>query len=437
MLVIYIDKQTNRLGYTINLLFKDVLGVEFMVTTSKETFIAEKGAKLSYSASPIYDEIHITSKSLLFETSLSADSVETVEKEGIPCLFPNYNKNDSLGFDIFAASFYMVSRYEEYLPFKIDKHGRFTAKESIAYREGFLEKPIVNIWAGMLKSKLLEKYPDTEFRKTNFSFVNTIDIDMAYYYKHKGFYRNLGGSVRDVLHRDFNSIRQRFRVLFLGKQDPYMCNDFIQTINTRYGIKTLLFYLFASRTDYDKSISPYNRAFQLTVKDMADYCKIGIHPSYYVMEDASLLPTQKKLLENIIHKKVFRSRFHYLRFRLPQSYRTLIENEITDDYSMGYADCVGFRAGIATPYNFYDLERDNETKLRIHPFALMDVSLKNGMKLNKTQAKEKIFKLVDEVRQVGGEFISIWHNESLSNYKAWQGWRKIYELELEYILNKS
>ena len=437
MIIIYIDKQTNRLGYTINLIFKDVLKTDFMVTTRKDTFIAETGAKISYCKNSICDEIHITSKDLLFETSLSNVDVEYFEKDSLPCLFPTYSKDDTLGFDIFSAVFYMVSRYEEYLPFMSDKHGRFSPNNSIAYQKGFLELPVVNLWVERLKQELLRKYPNLQFADKEFTFTNTIDIDMAYYYKSKGFYRTIGGWAKDLLKRDFYAVKERFKVIVLNKKDPYSCYDFIQTIINKYKFKTILFYLFAMRSKYDKNISPYYKSFQLLVKDMADYSKTGIHPSYYVMEEPETLKEQIDLLEKIIHTKIYRSRFHFLRFRLPVSYRNLIENEIKDVYSMGYADCVGFRAGIASSFNFYDIERDYETKLRVHPFAFMDVSLKNGMGLNREKSWEKIRSLIDIVKSVKGEFISIWHNESLSNYREWKDWRKIYEKQLDYIYNNK
>ena len=138
MLVIYIDRPTNRLGYTINFIFKDLLATDFMVTTSKETFIAEKGAKISYCEKAVYDEIHISSSPLLFKTEIADTEADFLEKNGIPYLFNTYSKDDALGFDIFAATFYLISRYEEYLPSISDKHSRFRAEDSLAYQKNFL-----------------------------------------------------------------------------------------------------------------------------------------------------------------------------------------------------------------------------------------------------------------------------------------------------------
>ena len=145
------------------------------------------------------------------------------------------------------------------------------------------------------------------------------------------------------------------------------------------------------------------------------------------------MDTSRRMLSLCVHKPILSSRFHFLRFRLPDSYSYLMDRGITDDYSMGYSDCVGFRAGICSSYNFYDLDRDCETKMRIHPFEIMDVALKNGLQLNKEQAHNKIEKIIDEINAVDGEFISVWHNESLSATNSWQGWREVYLNQLEYI----
>jgi hypothetical protein len=109
----------------------------------------------------------------------------------------------------------------------------------------------------------------------------------------------------------------------------------------------------------------------------------------------------------------------------------LIENDILDDYTMGYASQPGFRASICTPYYFYDLDVERETPLRINPFAVMDGTLKDYMDLTPADAFEIIDNLITEVKKVNGVFISLWHNESLSDKLRWKGWRNLYEKLLE------
>ena len=73
--------------------------------------------------------------------------------------------NSTFPFDIFGASFFMLSRYEEYLPHIKDEYGRFEAKESLAFKYGFLEIPIVDKWVQILKIEILKKYPSVNFPK--------------------------------------------------------------------------------------------------------------------------------------------------------------------------------------------------------------------------------------------------------------------------------
>ena len=116
---------------------------------------------------------------------------------------------------------------------------------------------------------------------------------------------------------------------------------------------------------------------------------------------------------------------------MPETYRRLIENDITDDYTMGYASDVGFRAGLCTPFYFYDLGNETTTKLKVHPFAVMDATLKYYMKVQPVDALSYIEPLIKEVKAVNGTFISLWHNESLSNMHPWTGWKDIYEKVVE------
>ena len=319
------------------------------------------------------------------------------------------------------------------MPFIRDEHSRFCTSDSILQQKNCLDKPVVNIWVNLLKEKLLEKYPSLEFPAKHFHFINTIDVDMAYSYKGKGVYRTIGGMCRDIINGQFSAVKERFRVLLSLEKDPYDCFDYILRQVDKYHLNTIFFFLMSMHNKFDKNISPYNHSFQMLIKRLSDYCEIGIHPSYYSIEEPDGIEMGMKMLSNIIHRNINCSRFHYLRFHLPSSFRDIYDIGVRDEYSVGYAEHIGFRAGICSPYNFYDLERDQETKLRVHPFMFMDVALKNGLKLNTTEAWQKIKQLIDEVKKVNGELISIWHNESLSDTGQWQGWRNLYEKQLEYI----
>ena len=122
-----------------------------------------------------------------------------------------------------------------------------------------------------------------------------------------------------------------------------------------------------------------------------------------------------------------KSRQHFLMLRFPETYRNLIANGISEDYTMGYADEVGFRASLCTPFYFYDLQKEEKTNLRIHPFAVMDATMNLYLKIKPAVALDYVRQLIDETKKVTGTFILLWHNESLSEVATWKGWKNVYE----------
>ena len=315
-----------------------------------------------------------------------------------------------------------------------DQHGRFTAHLSTNARLHILNKPVVNIWVEKIKSALSEAYPSLLFPKRKYKFIPTYDIDSAFAYKQKGLVRTIGGYVLALRDFRWGDIAQRTRVLTNREKDPFDTFDLQISYQKKYKLKPIYFFLFAHYGQYDKNINTRNSKFRFLVKSMGDYASVGIHSSYNTNEHPELIAKEIRNLKSVLNKDIACNRQHFLRLALPTTYRNLIEYDITDDYSMGYAGLPGFRAGICTSYNFYDLDLEAETKLRIHPFAVMDGTLNDYMGLTPADAIDQVKALIDEVKKVDGTFISLWHNESLSDQKRWKGWRKVYEQLIEYAI---
>ena len=434
MLLIYTPRLTNRVGYTLNVIFKHLLRTEFSITTDEELFAKGTGAKLCYGPQRIGDALFIKSCNLLTNTSIEEIETHAAQQEGQWVLFPVYGRDLDFSFDLMAAVFYMVSRYEEYLPHSEDQHGRFTADQSVAAKEGFLEQPVVDQWAEMLRVKLNERYPDLNLSQRSYRFVQTVDIDAAWCYLHKGVFRTVTGALRDLFaRRDYAEVKRRFRVLARREEDPYDTFDYIleQQKKRAPGSSLLFFALLADYDQYNKPANYLNPHTRDLLQHLDDYAKMGLHPGYYSLEEPQKVDIEAKRLEQILHRPIVRARYHFLRLKMPTSYRILLHAGIKNDYTMGYADVTGFRAGISVPYPFYDLDRDMETELTIHPFCMMDTTMQKYMRLTPGQAVEKSRALVEAVRAVGGDFCCIVHNQNICELFGWQGWRKTYEEMLE------
>ncbi|MCX6231979.1 MAG: polysaccharide deacetylase family protein [Bacteroidetes bacterium] len=433
-MLIYTPNITNRIKYTFNLYFKVILGVDIDFTASSEEFIAYQGIKLNYSEQLIDNELFFAADGLLTETNIQTQELKFIDFEDNAAFFPVSNKKSVLPFDAFAAGFFLVSRYEEYLPYIKDLHGRFSAEQSIAHKHYFLKKPMLNIWALKIAAIIKSKYPDFKIAERKFEFIPTIDIDSAYAYKLKGIIRSIGGYLKSLRNLDFKEIIERTKVLSGISRDHFDTFDFQFSLQEKHKLHPVYFILFAEYGDFDKNIPVNNRKFHSLIKMLGDEAEVGIHPSFASNKSIKILKQEIDRLSLVLNRQITKSRQHFLKLEMPHTYRNLIDLDITDDYTMGYASEVGFRASICTAYNFYDLESDTETNLLIHPFAFMEGTLRDYLNIHADRALNYIKPLIDEVKAVNGCFICLWHNESLSNQRRWVGWQEVYEETIKYAL---
>jgi len=426
LILIFTHTITPRVNYICKHFFVRILKIQVGFTTSVEEFVAHNGPKLTYSKAPLGKEFFIKSHDLLFEQGVNDIDIKMEQWDDIPCFFGS-GKNTSIPFDIFAASFYLQSRYEEYLPYVQDVHERFTATDSLAYKYKFLDKPLIDIWAYKFLELFKEKFPDCVQQKREFEFVTTFDIDNVFAYKHKGFIRNFGGFFRDLFRFQFRNLITRVMVLLRLSKDPYDTYDMILSLSKKHQLNTIFFFLIGDYTTYDTNVSSSSATYKSLIKSIADYVDVGLHPSYFTMKNAEKIKKEKQRLEQIVNFPIKKTRQHYLRIKLPETYQYLIDLEVAEDYSMGYAKQYGFRASTCTPFYFYDLDFEIQTPLKIVPFAVMDTTLNDYLEYVPAVAKSKIKKLITEVKAVQGTFVLLFHNETLSETDRWKGWSKMYK----------
>ncbi|MBN4057807.1 polysaccharide deacetylase family protein [Olleya sp. AH-315-K02] len=428
MLLVYTHKITPRLKYTFKQICTRILGIPVSFTTTIEAFIAHDSLKISYTKQPLSNELFIRSHHLLFEQGLSDIEILVQDWNNTKCFF-NTGEKCIIPFDIFAASFYLLSRYEEYLPHVKDEYGRFTAKDSLAFKNNFLHKPVVDIWANKFKIVLQKRFPDYNFISSRYSICPIIDVPMAYYFQQKGLMRAIGGTLNDVLKFKLKQLYQRYLVILGFKKDPY--NTFKWIINKQKQTKNkfLVFFLIGDYSTYDKNVSINKRKFISLIKSVSDYCKVGLKASYFALENFSTLKLEKTNMESIINTTLVASRNSFSKLNLPTNYRNLIDLGIIEDYTMGYVSEIGFRAGTCTPFLFYDMDYEIQTPLMVHSYHLMDYALLQHTSL--LDKKETLNKIINEIKQVNGTFTPVFHNYTFSNEERWQGFKELFTLILE------
>jgi len=403
-----------------------MLGLELIYCHHIDKFKAIGTAKINYSAIDTGpNSFQIRPSHLLFEDSVNPQQIKYVYKNEFPCYFP-INDSDLI-FDPLAACFYVISRYEEYVLNQKDQHQRFPATASLQHKTNCLHLPIAQIWSILLADALKEKFPSISFHMPEYRFLPTYDIDMAWSYREKGFFRSMGACLKSIGSLDFLSIKERWKVATKQLRDPFDTYDYIERQNNDNQLNAIYFFLLGVHSAYDKNISPTNAKLIQLIKEISLKNNVGIHPSYYSEKN---LKREINSLSQILKKEIKVSRQHYVRLILPGTYDRLIANNISDDYTMGYPDMIGFRNGLAIASPWYNLSTEQETELIIHPFQIMDVTLKNYLQLTPDKALEKIRSTIDTVKKYGGTCISIWHNSSFDT--QWSEWKKVYEEMLSY-----
>lgn len=427
--LIYAHTVTNRLQYICQFIFKEQLGLGFTITDNIEAFEKSSEAfKINYSANNLLNSayFHLTNRNLLFEENIQQQQINCFPFADSKAFFAT--EDGDFPFDVFAASFYLISRYEEYLPHQKDMYGRFAHENSIAFKEGFLQLPLVNIWIKEFVKALLQKFPGFSIQLPEFEYQPTYDIDIAYAYKHKGFLRNIGGLIK-------SGSTERLKVLLGKRSDPFDTYDFLNELHTKYSLHPTYFFLLAKKTSkYDKNNSPYSEAMKQLIASHADKYKTGIHPSWRSHENTELMSEEKELLEKITGNNVTVSRQHYIKMDMPETYERLIASGILEDYSMGYGSINGFRASVASSFYWFNLSENEATSLNLFPFCYMDANSFFEQKFSTQEAFEELKHYYSICKKYHGCFVSIFHNNILGTQEQFKGWRSMYGAFLESIV---
>ncbi len=412
-MILFSEYTSPRLSYIIEILFP----AGTICTNNKEDFIKYTGEKINYSNEKINDrEIWVKPHLLLFEKNISSQQTEIFHWHDLPAFFKT---GGAIPFDFLAASFYLITRYEEYLPFPPDEYGRYPHSASITFKNNFLQLPLIDLW-------LHEIFPQEN--KHSFSIIPTFDIDIAYKYADKPAVKKFAIAIKEFITGNWQSLSRRMNVRNGKAKDPFDQFDYIENLTRDFSLQPIYFFLLAGKNSrYDKNISPQKDGMKNLMKRIAVKNKMGIHPSWQSGDNKNLLKVEIEKLEKVNGKKVIRSRQHYIRMTMPHTFRRLIEYGITEDYSMGYGSINGFRASTSKSFFWYDLENEEKTNLQIFPFCYMDANSIYEQKQSPAETEIELAYYKNIITKSHGQLIGIWHNHFLSEEKEWLPWRKVFE----------
>ncbi|MEZ4858249.1 MAG: hypothetical protein R2781_05505 [Flavobacteriaceae bacterium] len=426
MLLIYTQKVTPRIDYSFKHICTRILKIPIEFTLAIETFIAYEGPKISYGKQPLGNETFFYAHGLL--TAQGFEDVEiTVRpwKETKGFFFAN--EKSALPFDIFAAAFYLLSRYEEYLPHVKDELGRFPATESLAYKEGFLRQPVVDLWAYEFKKVLLEAFPDFVFPKQKLTIHNVIEAKRPFEFLQRGILRNVLGFGGDLWKLKLGRFFLRIKILLKLRKDPYDTFSWILNNARKSTSKLTIFFLLGEAFSFREDFNTKRQTFKSLVKYVADYCEVGLMFSFYSVLEYEKLKEERFQLEEITHRALESSTNDRQLINLPIIYRNLVELEVKNDFTMFYYNEIGFRAGTCTPFLFYDLDYEIKTPLVVQPVIGKSLALTLG---KERDTEGTIVQVFNWVKQVNGTFVFFFSNRDFSQKRENKTWRYLFSEKL-------
>lgn len=357
-ITVYISERDDKRRYAAEQLLGMILGVEyeFIGGEGKEVVLECEGKRLS----------------------IAKEDIISVEVGDIVKIY---------GDDILMATFFMLSREEEIGggEEKLDEHGRFKAESSLACKEGFLDRPVVNEYAEWVVERFALMGVDLECKRQGGKVIYTHDIDIL---TNEPILKSMGG---DILKRhDILSAISRIRNIWYDEHDTF---EYLMELSEKRGQKGT-FNIMGTHYDYKQPREKNyleKKAFARMIEKLEKRGhRIGFHPGYYTSDDEGQWKKEREKVEKRIGKRLTVGRQHYLRVFVPRTLEIWEDNEMETDSSLGYADKTGFRCGTGCAYHPYDFRTGKSMKLIEQPLIVMDETMKKYEKLTEEQKKERI-----------------------------------------------
>jgi hypothetical protein len=412
------DNNTLERKYIIDILLGEFLGLQYSIEyvnsidyemilsngnklVVKDAFFNNSLTDLSYLlATNIPKKICLTSNQFLFENDVpiiyGSDKLE-ISETGIIC-----------GIDIFASSFFMLTRWEEYVNSNRDEHDRFPAFESLAFKNNFLHRPIVNEYVEMLWNMLLHLGFKEKRKEKKYELILSHDIDFLF----RGRVRWCYDILRDFTNKlDIKKMWEDIVNFFRGN-DPYDTFDYLMEVSEKAEIKSHFYFMADNKSNYGTRFYLNDKRF-VTILNMIKKRGhvIGFHPGYKTYLSAETWNEEKLLLENKLGFSLNEGRQHFLMMDIPKTLKIWDDANMKVDSSLGYAKKEGFRCGTGDEYHLFNFIRRRKLNLVERPLILMDDTFHASF-----FGSEECLKSLGYFKSIGGKYkmtISVlFHNSS-------------------------
>lgn len=410
MLLIYTQKLTPRIDYIFKQICSNMLGIEISFTSEIEKFISHNKPKMSYGKIPLGSELFFESHGLLTENKISPIAIEATKWEATYGFFPVSEKS-ALPYDIFSAAFFLITRYEEYLPYIADEDSSFPVEQSAAFKNNFLTQPIIDYWAEIFLTTVLKSFPKLNYTKNSYKVNTLIQAKQPFAYANQTLINIVFGYLKEISQWRIKDAISRSQTLLGLKPDPYDTFSWIIQNSKMTSKKLIVFFMLGDAEKMAHRQNTNSPKMHEKIKFVGDYEEIGVVFSKLAILDPEVMKEEKSRMEAITHRPVRCSMFENNFLKFPEAYRGLIQLEIEKDYSMVYSHNIGYRAGTCSEFLFYDLEYEVKTPLVISPIAISTQALKQ---FGTDKTESLIQEYHKHVRRIGGELNFLFSNQDFS-----------------------
>jgi hypothetical protein len=388
--------------------------MQYVFTENPDNAIVSDNVYLNYSKNRLANFYNIFQDDLLLDKEIRPQNIFVSREAAMPVFFQTTDTFE-MKFDIFSCIFFLVTRYEEYLPHDKDMHGRYKSGNSILAKPEFNFSPIVETWLHFFKQELLKINSSLEFKKYEFEYLPTFDIDNAFKY--------LG---RNWLKHPPNIFEVNYWKTLLGKQiDPFDIYDKILSETSKYDLHKIFFFLLNDDGEKNSKVSPESVELKKLIQYISSLAEIGLHPSYTSLEENKVADEYHKLYQ-ISNRNVYHTRQHFLRISFPEFIKNMESaNSLELDYSLMYPDVAGFRAGTSRAFSLFDLLDNKTTSIILQPSCWMDATYAYYQPLNNDEIQHNFLTLFNQLTQINGKLVAVFHNDLLAMEKYWGVFRFI------------
>ena len=406
--------------YVLDFVFRDILGIEYtLITEDRNDYLIEfpNGKVITFiddffnSVSEDYIKIENIPEHLKMLNCGEVSEIPVIF--GSDQMFINEN-NIRCGFDIFASVFFMLSRWEEIAVTEKDEHGRFPGKLSLAVKENFVDRPIVNEYIELLRSFIEELDPSVAMKEQETKITLTSDIDDLKKYSNFNVFKKLAGDLvkRHSPKMFYQNFREFCMKLLINSKDPYDTFEGLIELSKLTTEKPIFFIPTADKSTYDSGWFKKKDFTETAIFIQSNGGEIGLHYGYDSMSSAEKITAEKELLEKKLNVKINSNRAHFLRLDIGNSFDNLVSSGFTQDYSLGYSKYAGFRCGTSYPFKPWNFKTRKPYDITVHPLIVMDATLNSHNKMSKKEIFNIIKKYKLTVEAFGGNLILLLHNSS-------------------------